>query len=190
MDYHKNAPWTAMSRERLARMVIEDGVRLGSAAARFSVSGKTAAKWVGRYRQSGPSRPGRSQLASAPQPAADQFFISGKGTCTSSRTHARLPDRAAHRAESGFGQPHPAPGKAEPVARSEPAATRAALRASTARRPAAPGYQGHDALRRSLAAWRWTAARQTEASRLPGSACGCRRPLAHGLHTNAARSEG
>ena len=28
MDYHKNAPWTAVSRERLARMVIEDGVRL------------------------------------------------------------------------------------------------------------------------------------------------------------------
>ena len=26
MDYHKNAPWTAVSRERLARMVIHDGV--------------------------------------------------------------------------------------------------------------------------------------------------------------------
>jgi transposase len=50
MDYHKNAPWTAVSRERLARMVIEDGVRVGSAAARFCVSSKTAAKWVGRYR--------------------------------------------------------------------------------------------------------------------------------------------
>ena len=55
MDYHKNAPWTAVSRERLARMVIEDGVRLQSAAARFSVSAKTAAKWVGRYRQLGPA---------------------------------------------------------------------------------------------------------------------------------------
>jgi transposase InsO family protein len=53
MDYHKNAPWTAVSRERLARMVIEDGVRLGAAAARFSVSSKTAAKWVVRYRQLG-----------------------------------------------------------------------------------------------------------------------------------------
>jgi transposase InsO family protein len=50
MDYHKNAPWTAVGRERLARMVIHDGVRLGPAAARFSVSSKTAAKWVGRYR--------------------------------------------------------------------------------------------------------------------------------------------
>jgi transposase InsO family protein len=53
MDYHKNAPWTAVSRGRLARLVIEDGVRLGSAAARFSVSSKTAAKWVARYRQLG-----------------------------------------------------------------------------------------------------------------------------------------
>jgi transposase InsO family protein len=67
MDYHKNAPWTAVSRERLARIVVEGGVRLGPAAARFSVSSKTAAKWVGRYRQLGAagladrsSRPHRS----------------------------------------------------------------------------------------------------------------------------------
>ena len=67
MDYHKNAPWTAVSRERLARMVIHDGVQLQSAAARFSVSSKTAAKWVARYRQFGAagladrsSRPRRS----------------------------------------------------------------------------------------------------------------------------------
>jgi len=53
MDYHKNAPWTAVSRERLARMVIYGGVRLNAAALRFSVSVKTAAKWVGRYRQLG-----------------------------------------------------------------------------------------------------------------------------------------
>ena len=53
MDYHKNAPWTAVSRGRLARLVIEEGVRVCSAAARFSVSAKTAAKWVGRYRQGG-----------------------------------------------------------------------------------------------------------------------------------------
>jgi hypothetical protein len=36
MDYHKNAPWRAISRERLARMVISDGMSLSSAAARFS----------------------------------------------------------------------------------------------------------------------------------------------------------
>jgi hypothetical protein len=38
MGYHKNAPWTAVSRERLARMLVEDGVKLGLAVARFSVS--------------------------------------------------------------------------------------------------------------------------------------------------------
>ena len=53
MDYHKNAPWTAVSRERRARMVIDDGLRLSVAARRFCVSPKTAAKWVGRYRQLG-----------------------------------------------------------------------------------------------------------------------------------------
>ena len=55
MDYHKNAPWTAVSRERLACMVIRDGVTVRAAASRFCVSAKTAAKWVGRYRQSGPA---------------------------------------------------------------------------------------------------------------------------------------
>ena len=67
MDYHKNAPWTAIGRARLARMVIVDGVTLAAAAARFSVSAKIASKWVGRYRQLGSagmgdrsSRPRRS----------------------------------------------------------------------------------------------------------------------------------
>ena len=53
MDYHKNAPWTAISRERLARLVIDDGLRVSAAAVRFCVSAKTAAKWVDRYRQLG-----------------------------------------------------------------------------------------------------------------------------------------
>jgi len=42
-----------VSRERLARLVLEEGWKLGAAASRFSVSVKTAAKWVGRYRQFG-----------------------------------------------------------------------------------------------------------------------------------------
>ncbi len=33
MDYHKNAPWTAVSREGLARLVIHDGLPPGSASA-------------------------------------------------------------------------------------------------------------------------------------------------------------
>jgi transposase-like protein len=67
MDYHKNAPWTAVSRGRITRLVIEDGVRVASAATRFSVSSKTAAKWVARYRQFGDAglvdRSSRSHLS-------------------------------------------------------------------------------------------------------------------------------
>lgn len=67
MDYHKNARLTAISRERLARMVIDGGATVKAAAARFGISDKIAAKWVGRYRQLGAagmgdrsSRPHRS----------------------------------------------------------------------------------------------------------------------------------
>jgi hypothetical protein len=35
MDYRKNAPWTAVSRERLARLAIGDGAPLQSAAAKL-----------------------------------------------------------------------------------------------------------------------------------------------------------
>ena len=57
MDYHKNAPWTAISRERLARLVIRrwrDRLWRRQRPGSASVA-KTAAKWVGRYRQSGGS---------------------------------------------------------------------------------------------------------------------------------------
>jgi transposase InsO family protein len=64
MDYHKNAPWTALSRERLARMVVNDGLTLAQASARFSVSPKTAAKWARRYRQLGAA--GMVDLSSRP----------------------------------------------------------------------------------------------------------------------------
>ncbi len=70
MDYHKNAPWTAMSRGRLARMVIDDGLRVSAAALRFSVSAKTAAKWVGRYRQL--ELPAWSTAARGHTPARDR----------------------------------------------------------------------------------------------------------------------
>jgi transposase InsO family protein len=41
------------SREQLARQVLEQGLTLQQAAASFHVSAKTAAKWVGRYRECG-----------------------------------------------------------------------------------------------------------------------------------------
>jgi len=55
MDSHKNARLTARSREVLARRVIEEGLTLKLAAASFSVTAKTAAKWVRRYREGGRS---------------------------------------------------------------------------------------------------------------------------------------
>ncbi len=48
MEYHKNAPWTAVSRERLARMLVHDGLTVGRAETRLSVSAETAA---GRHRK-------------------------------------------------------------------------------------------------------------------------------------------
>jgi transposase InsO family protein len=55
MDYHQNARLTIYSREQLARTVLQGGVTLKSAAADFNVSAKTAAKWVRRYREHGPT---------------------------------------------------------------------------------------------------------------------------------------
>lgn len=45
----------------MAKMVIGEGSTLKAAAARFEVSAKTAAKWVGRYRER-PWQAVRSQL--------------------------------------------------------------------------------------------------------------------------------
>lgn len=53
MDYHKNASLTVLSRERMVRLVIEQGWTFKAAAEKFEVSAKTAAKWVQRYRQLG-----------------------------------------------------------------------------------------------------------------------------------------
>ena len=55
-------------------MVIHDGVTVQGAAARFCVSAKTAAKWVGRYRQFGAAGLA-TQLATAPEPATDRFLL-------------------------------------------------------------------------------------------------------------------
>jgi transposase InsO family protein len=53
MDYHQNARLVIHSRAELARSVVEQGLTLKLAAARFQVSAKTAAKWVRRYRELG-----------------------------------------------------------------------------------------------------------------------------------------
>lgn len=82
MDYHQNARLTIHSRERLARSVVEEGCRLKLAAASFNVSEKTAAKWVGRYREGGrkglpdrSSRPARLWRATAMEVAAQVVVL-------------------------------------------------------------------------------------------------------------------
>jgi transposase InsO family protein len=64
MDYHQNARLTIHSREQLAKMVVERGCTLKASAAAFNVSSRTAAKWVRRYRASGPA--GLKDLSSRP----------------------------------------------------------------------------------------------------------------------------
>jgi len=55
MDCHQNARLTMRSRETLAGKVLLEGCTLKQAAACFSVSAKTAAKWVRRCREEGPA---------------------------------------------------------------------------------------------------------------------------------------
>ena len=65
MDLHQNARLTFRSREALAIKIVVEKVTLNAAAAAFSVSAKTAAKWAARYRAHG--RPGLQDLSSRPQ---------------------------------------------------------------------------------------------------------------------------
>jgi transposase InsO family protein len=64
MDYHQNARLTIHSREQLAKIVLEQGLTLKAGAAAFNVSARTAAKWVRRYQQGGPT--GLKDLSSRP----------------------------------------------------------------------------------------------------------------------------
>jgi transposase len=50
MDIHKNARLSFRSREVLVQHVVERALTLKAAAAAFSVTVKTANKWVQRYR--------------------------------------------------------------------------------------------------------------------------------------------
>ena len=50
MQLHGNAALTPNQRLRLARRVVEQGWSLGEAAEAAEVSGRTARKWVERYR--------------------------------------------------------------------------------------------------------------------------------------------
>ena len=63
MDIHKNARLTPRGREALVQNLL-GGATLNAAAAAFSVSARTAAKWLRRFRQEG--RPGLQDRSSRP----------------------------------------------------------------------------------------------------------------------------
>ncbi|MBK1789474.1 IS481 family transposase, partial [Prauserella cavernicola] len=71
---HANAQLTPRARQRLARLVVEDGWSYAAAAAMFMVAARTARKWADRYRAEGPdgmadrsSRPHRSPTRTSDQ---------------------------------------------------------------------------------------------------------------------------
>jgi len=53
MDLHQNARLTFRSREALAKKIMIEKVTVNAAAAAFTVSRKTVAKWLRRYRTLG-----------------------------------------------------------------------------------------------------------------------------------------
>jgi len=74
MDIHKNARLTLRSREDLVQCVLS-GMRLTSAARRFLVTPKTAAKWVSRFRALGTEglRDRSSRPLCSPRAAPDEL---------------------------------------------------------------------------------------------------------------------
>ena len=188
MDIHKNARLSFRSREDLARYVVEQGGTRKAAAAAFRVSAKTVAKWVARFHQTGidglldrSSRLHRSPCR-LPESLMERVVECAAGTCRATRSRAvREPVRPRSAASCAA---HDSAVGAISSPRRQSCAMNTPLRATWC-----ISNQRNDALFRGQPARRWAAARQTEASWLPGPACGRRRPLAHGLYPDAARSE-
>ena len=151
MDYHQNARLTIHSREQLARAVVEKGWTLKLAAASFNVSAKTAAKWVGRYREQGAA--GLRDRSSRPwhvrQPTSAELvervevlrrerwtgFRIARQTGLSRATVSRILRRLKLSRVRDLGAQAGVP----------------ALRARRSRRPAAPGHQEAGPHRQTLA---------------------------------------
>jgi len=94
MDYHQNARLTIHSRERLARLVLQQGYTHKAAAVAFHVSEKTAAKWVRRYQRSGPD--GLEDLSSRPHRSPRQTTSSLLERVLSLRRQRRNGFQIAH----------------------------------------------------------------------------------------------
>ncbi len=93
---HRNAPLTETGRLRLARCVVEDGWPLRRAAERFQVSPATAARWAGRYRESGPA--GMADRSSRPRHSPARLPVRTERRIIALRVTQRLgPARIAWR---------------------------------------------------------------------------------------------
>lgn len=102
MDCHKNARLTALSREMLARKVVEQRNSEDRGQVGEALSG------------AGTGGPGRPQFASAP---ALSVHIERADRARGGLAPAaldRLPDRAAYRPQPGHREPHPAKSEAQP----------------------------------------------------------------------------
>lgn len=63
---HANAPFTPTGRERLARLIVDEGWSVRRAAERFQCSPATAAKWASRYRVGQPMTDRSSRPRTSP----------------------------------------------------------------------------------------------------------------------------
>jgi transposase len=70
MKLHANAALSWSGRQRLCRLVVDDGLPITAAAAAVGVSVRCARKWVGRYRVEGLA--GLHDRSSAPRQVANR----------------------------------------------------------------------------------------------------------------------
>jgi len=125
MDIHQNARLTLRSREALVE-IVRGGVGLSRAAAGFHVTPKTAAKWVRRYLQEGAA--GLRDRSSRPITAPEPLRLAGWfGFLSSVVSTVRLITLPARPDSAPLREPHPAPGAAQPLARSASLSARSAL---------------------------------------------------------------
>ena len=76
MNLHSNARLTLRSRAELVQAITKEGLTLKRAAARFRVSERTEAKWLGRFRREGMAGL-LDPLQSASSPSQDHLGSAG-----------------------------------------------------------------------------------------------------------------
>src|SRR5213593_3668861 len=113
MDLHQNARLTFRSREALAKKIMIEKVTVNAAAAAFTVSRKTVAKWLRRYRTLG--LPGLRDRSSrplhSPRPTSSELVAQ---VIALRRQLRPLSDRPSYRPQPRLRQSHPPARSVEP----------------------------------------------------------------------------